>query len=105
MGASSNDDTALAGLLQLRDHAASMSSAQLSLLRFHAHLAHHVARSAAKPVLQGEQVLDGGTAGDRSLCTEDDLCRLLRLCLTNTFAVREETGSGSSSPTSAYAKT
>jgi hypothetical protein len=72
-------------LLALRDHEASMGGSRLSLLRFHAHLAHHVARAAVPAPNAGQLSRD-----------EAGLARLLRLCLTNSFAVREESSSSSS---------
>ena len=61
----------LAALLRLHDHAASMPASRLSQLRFHAHLGF----AAYRAPLEARG------------CTEADLCALLRIALTNVFAV------------------
>jgi hypothetical protein len=61
----------LAGLLRLHDHKDAMSDARLSLLRFHAFVAFHALRPSFE--LRGR--------------SEEELSLLLRLALTNVFAI------------------
>ena len=76
----------LSSLLDLHDHAREMPPSRLSQLRLHAHVAAHA-------------TCGGGSRVGVSHA-EETLYRLLRLALTNSFAVSERHGSGSSMSTS-----
>ena len=72
-------------LLALHDHQSSMHPTRRSQIRFHA----HAAFSALQPALAARS---DASSRNRTTPTESQLARLLRLSLTNSFAVRDVRG-------------